>query len=81
MEKIGKKIERKPAKRITKGIDNELLMGDNETLFKGWQLCPKCQGEGIVPCIGMSTQSYRQCPVCSGGKVIDVLTGTPRVGY
>jgi len=75
---VKKKIERKSPLITGQSIENELLTDDSAMLFQGWQLCPKCQGEGIVPCIGMSTQSYRQCPVCEGGKLIDVLTGVSR---
>ena len=38
-----------------------------------WQLCPKCNGEGVCDNIGTSSSTHRMCPVCSGGKVI-----TPR---
>jgi hypothetical protein len=36
----------------------------------GWQLCPKCFGEGIVDQVGTSTSCYRICPVCNGAKLL-----------
>lgn len=80
MEKARKKPERRPV-ITTQIFENDILIDEHASLFQGWQLCPKCGGEGIVPCIGMSTQSYRQCPVCGGGKLIDILTGIPRTSY
>jgi hypothetical protein len=38
-----------------------------------WQLCPKCNGEGVCDNIGTSSSTHRMCPVCNGAKVI-----TPR---
>lgn len=42
-----------------------------------WQLCPKCNGEGICSTEGLSTSTTRICPVCNGGKMINVITGLP----
>lgn len=46
----------------------------------GWQLCPKCNGDGHLgrynsPSI--TTDSCPVCDVCKGGKIINVLTGLP----
>lgn len=35
-----------------------------------WQLCPKCQGEGMLSNIGTSTSVNRVCDVCNGNKII-----------
>ncbi len=41
-----------------------------EKQYGYWQLCPKCDGEGIIPTIGLATATTRICPVCNGSKLL-----------
>lgn len=42
-----------------------------------WQLCPKCNGEGQIDNLGISSSLFRQCPLCKGAMIISTLTGLP----
>lgn len=44
--------------------------GTIDQQFGLWQLCPKCDGEGVVPAIGTSGTGLRDCPVCNGTKLL-----------
>lgn len=51
------------------------------TLSSGWQLCPKCNGDGDLyrynsPSI-MSTNCRPICDVCNGKKIISIDNGLP----
>jgi DnaJ-class molecular chaperone len=54
------------------------------TLSSGWQLCPKCNGDGDLyrynspPFI--STNCRPICDVCNGKKIISIDTGLPPSG-
>ena len=44
------------------------------TIDQGWQVCPKCNGQGI------SYNNYYTsaiCDVCNGKKIINIQTGKP----
>ena len=46
----------------------------------GWQLCPKCNGDGNLyrynsPALICSTSAV--CDICNGRKIISVVTGLP----
>lgn len=52
----------------------------------GWQLCPKCNGQGKIskpPFINgdieiwMSSEMSYICDVCNGKKIINIDTGLP----
>lgn len=44
----------------------------------GFQLCPKCNGEGVVYNPHSTTASFdMQCPVCVGKMIINRQTGKP----
>lgn len=47
--------------------------------MKNCQLCPKCNGEGFI--FSMLVQKHTQCHVCDGGKLINMLTGHPRLNF
>ena len=47
--------------------------------MENWQLCPKCNGDGYV--FSRLVQKHTQCFVCDGGKLINMLTGHPRVNF
>lgn len=49
------------------GLDYKALT-QPETHYGLYQLCPKCEGEKVVPSSGTSTT--RTCPLCSGAGVI-----------
>lgn len=42
-----------------------------------FQLCPKCDGEGTIPTVGLSNSTMRMCPVCGGMKIISTVSGLP----
>mgnify|MGYP003594227133 CR=1 FL=1 len=42
-----------------------------------WQVCPICNGTGIVPQDGFTSACYQTCTVCNGHKIISELTGLP----
>ena len=42
-----------------------------------WQLCPKCNGTGQVLTPYYGNFSSVICDVCSGSKLISMLTGRP----
>ena len=44
----------------------------------GFQLCPKCGGEGFVS-NPMLTVSHQTCPVCEGKMIISKATGRPPI--
>ena len=56
--------------------NNEILGINPDALCKcptslgEWQLCPKCNGEGICDTIGISNNTSRNCPVCNGKKIL-----------
>lgn len=35
-----------------------------------YQLCPKCDAEGVVSTEGTQTSTTRICPVCNGSKLL-----------
>lgn len=56
------------------------------TQTEGWQLCPKCNGQGIVskpPYVAgdvnhwSDTSMSHQCNVCNGQKIISTVNGLP----
>jgi len=59
--------------------------GDPVIYTEGWQVCPKCQGQGKVwfPPDMPWNQTYAtngqpfECDVCKGKKIIGTLTGLP----
>lgn len=45
-----------------------------------WQLCPKCNGAGIVYTEWTGSGPFSttcECDVCNGKKIISVITGLP----
>jgi len=54
-------------------------------LSVGWQVCPKCHGQGLVwfPCGVPYNETYTtdgnpyECDVCQGKKIISIETGLP----
>lgn len=47
-----------------------------EPIYLGWQLCPKCEGSGIMTHEG-KIYPRDQCDVCNGKKIISTQTGLP----
>jgi len=56
-----------------------------EKITLGWQVCPKCQGQGNVWLQPDMPWNYTYpsngapfiCDVCKGKKIIDISTGKP----
>ncbi|HQF37437.1 MAG TPA: hypothetical protein PLL26_07430 [Candidatus Dojkabacteria bacterium] len=52
---------------------------------EGWQLCPKCYGQGTIPYYmkshypsdTTSSPYFYVCDVCNGKKIINIRTGLP----
>lgn len=43
----------------------------NKNNVSEWQLCPKCNGEGIISNYPATTTNVtRQCDVCNGAKIL-----------
>jgi predicted patatin/cPLA2 family phospholipase len=42
-----------------------------------WQKCPICNGTGIEPLSGTSTNTQARCLVCDGRRIINKKTGLP----
>lgn len=66
-------------------IDDIELKYTNVPSGFGWQICPKCHGQGCVwfptdtpysPTF-LSDGKPFECDVCKGKKIIDTLTGLP----
>ncbi len=45
--------------------------------IKGWQVCPLCQGRGLIAGAGNSTTEG--CPTCNGQRIISILDGKPPI--
>lgn len=43
----------------------------------GFQLCPKCEGNGFAIFKELVGSEYKQCPVCNGKMIINKQTGKP----
>lgn len=60
---------------------NELPLGTG--LVSAWQLCPKCQGTGLVYQVGwphsdmIFSTAPCVCDVCGGKMIISIATGLP----
>lgn len=55
-------------------------------MFSGWQVCPKCSGQGTVskpPYLAgdinhwSCSQGQYECNVCNSKKIINIVTGLP----
>lgn len=58
-------------------IQSEKILGE-------WQLCPKCNGNGIIfnPYMNVSSSPYVQCDVCCGAKILaKPVIGKYRIEY
>lgn len=42
-----------------------------------FQTCPLCKGKGYLFTSGISTSCTEPCTVCTGQKIISILTGKP----
>lgn len=59
--------------------ENPWLPCFESTHIAGFQICPKCNGEGFIS-NPMLTVSNQTCPVCLGGMIINKDTGFPPAG-
>ena len=59
----------------------EYIIESKKIHSKGWQLCPKCDGIGILNRHYYEGMEYRIeqdiCDICEGKKIIDIETGLP----
>jgi len=43
---------------------------DMKIVISEWQLCPMCLGEGQTTNNGISSSTFRICPVCNGSRTL-----------
>jgi DnaJ-class molecular chaperone len=54
---------------ITQQMNAQEVAERLQSNFGYWQLCPKCNGEGVLPSV-TTTSAYITCHVCNGAKLL-----------